>query len=336
MSEANVSSHRRWLLVATADNLNDLRELMGNVADSDSMFILYTNGYFSRPWCLIELMESVKHSIPIIIVNIDNVFKSETSNVSTIFADLPQYLADTNPTAVKTLQDYDYDPDIIAATLKPVLTRADVLNFSPHLSSTVMASQVTSMARAMADHACPENEPLIPEHMIDEDTVWPILNTYATYVIFDQEANEIKDMATELKTWLASHTQLETKHVQLQEQGREKQVTANECRAIDDTDSVVVLQSAGLLSNSRCLALLFMAATSGKQIVPVVIQTNDSEKKHLLYNFEEVKPALNNLQEHLGEAQSAALEAATGSTTAKIGSHLNAIIPNIISKPYDT
>lgn len=316
-----------------ADNLNDLRELLGNVADSDCVFVLFTAGYFSRPWCLVELLESVKQNIPIIIVTIDNAFKSDTSKISGIFDDLPQYLEDTNPMAVSTLKSLGYDPDTIASTLKPKLIQAEILNFSPHLSNTVMGAQVTSMARSMADHVCPENEPLIPENMKDEDTEWPILNTYATYVIFDQQANEITDMATKLKTWLTSKTQLEAKHVQLQEQDPGKPVTADECRVIDDTDSVVVLQSAGLLINSRCLALLYMAAISGKQIVPVVIMTDDHEKKHLLYEFERVKPVLSNLQEHLGAAQSAALEAATGTTTAKIGSHLNAIIPNIISKP---
>merc|ERR1712023_551083 len=52
-----------------SSSLSDLRNLITEgVHKSDTLVLLATPGVFSRPWCLIELLETARKKIPVIIV----------------------------------------------------------------------------------------------------------------------------------------------------------------------------------------------------------------------------------------------------------------------------
>mmetsp|Transcript_44704 Transcript_44704/g.124005 ORF Transcript_44704/g.124005 Transcript_44704/m.124005 type:complete len:521 (+) Transcript_44704:2-1564(+) len=56
-----------------SSSLSDLRNLISDgVQKSDTVVLLATKGVLSRPWCLIELLETARRDIPVVIVQVAN------------------------------------------------------------------------------------------------------------------------------------------------------------------------------------------------------------------------------------------------------------------------
>lgn len=53
-----------------SDNLQDLRELLDHVKNSDVLVLLQTTGLLTRPWCLLEIVTAIKAGVPIVAINI--------------------------------------------------------------------------------------------------------------------------------------------------------------------------------------------------------------------------------------------------------------------------
>ena len=54
---------------ADSDNLQDLRELLLHVVNSNVLILFQSKKVLERPWCLLELYTAVTHHIPIIALN---------------------------------------------------------------------------------------------------------------------------------------------------------------------------------------------------------------------------------------------------------------------------
>eukprot|EP00966_Prymnesium_polylepis_P060041 1392681-Prymnesium_polylepis.1 len=52
--------------------LNDLRELHAEVTRSDCLLLLATKGVLTRPWCLLELLQTAQKGIPVVLVQLKN------------------------------------------------------------------------------------------------------------------------------------------------------------------------------------------------------------------------------------------------------------------------
>lgn len=127
-----------------SDNLTDLRELLDCVRASDALILMYTHGVLSRPWCLLELHAAVQASVPIVVMRIQNQFAGETSEISSILGDLPNYLEKENPRAEETLRAFGMD----AATIGK-----DIMAGLKHRMSPERRRLAADEKSEMAEHA---------------------------------------------------------------------------------------------------------------------------------------------------------------------------------------
>lgn len=225
-----------------ADNLTDLRHLLDHVRDSDALFLLYTGGVLSRPWCLLELDAAITHRVPIIAIAVHNSFSSDVGAIGLILDDLAAYLK--NPELItpgvkrvvdceKTLHDNGVE-DIAALGLRikdamsnpPKVghsnsssesTEVDkekgekkdavkIVQFDPHQSGQILQGQIKSMAAALIRTACPQNATLLIDFERSTTTPWPVNKKYAVYIIHEEKSDLAYQKAIQIRDWLLFHT----------------------------------------------------------------------------------------------------------------------------------
>lgn len=225
-----------------ADNLSDLRKLLDSVANSDAVFLLYTKGVLSRPWCIAELHAATQHDVPIIIVSIENAFKGVggIDGIIEILDDFPNYLSNTNSTAELTLTELGLDTVSVASDIKAAIQSCEVLSFNPHLSSTIMDAQVLQMANMLVDRVCPENISLLPDERDKTVEPWPVTKHTALYIIHEEKAAAVAQAASEAKEWLLSNTDLNSSQIAVHSISKVKH---DYDHIIHDVDCVLLLQS---------------------------------------------------------------------------------------------
>jgi hypothetical protein len=88
--------------------------------------------------------------------------------------------------------------------IQSALKDCNVLSFNPHLSSTIMAAQVSQVANALVDRVCPENITLLDDPDDTEGEPWPVRRTYMypVYIIHDGNP-ECAQVATKAKEFFA-------------------------------------------------------------------------------------------------------------------------------------
>ena len=332
-----------------ADSLSDLRELQACVAETDVLILMLTNGVLSRPWCLAELSTAASAHVPITVLNINNSYQMTggAQKALEILTDLPAYLQQTNPSAIEDLKTIDLDAakigPLIAAAISDGLSASssNALTFDPNQSSVVLQSQISALACAMVERACPENSVLLPDLLPKQPEPWVICRQIAMYVVFSEQLGSssesaIRQLAEEVKAWLQRRCDLESHHVVLctDQGGRDiNEATSLDCDVVaKEADTILLLQSAQVLAEPRCLARLYSASTNRVPIVPVLL-TGGAAGTFDHWNFEQAKSTFSELGAHLSSRSIASLEQATGVATAAVGDELLQAIPNVISKP---
>ena len=326
-----------------SDNLSDLRKLLDSVAESDAVVMLYTRGVLSRPWCLLELQAAAKSKTPLILMRIANSYEVDPSEALKILDDLPAFLDKYNPSAGGTLAEHKTTADAIAVDIRGILTAASKqpLIYDPHQSAMVMQSQMQSLAAALVSYACPENDDLLPDLTPGDEEHWHGLSKqYSVYIMHEDGSAIISEQAFGVKDWLVSRTALTDEQVVTQgDLQDDSSRNANDCAEHDcrlvamDVDCVLLVQTAHVLQQPRCLARLYTAVKNNVSIVPVVLLPTDEEHTDLTYNFEEVKSFLNNLDDKLDQDAQNALYTACGVKAIVQGGTIATVLPNVISKP---
>jgi hypothetical protein len=278
----------------------------------------------------------VKHNVPIILLRVANAFAGDPSEIDSILSDLPTHLELLNPGAGATLREYGADAATIAATIKPALAKATPLTFDPHESSRVMHAHIQQLAETLVEHACPENSFLLVGLKPVEAEPWPTQRHFAILIVHEQTAAMAHQQAVEIKAWLMRRTELQSSQIEIQG-GREREindaVAADTAVAAEHTDCVLLVQTANVISEPRCLAGLYGAAMNGVPVVPVVLLPSTDDHKRYTYNFETAKSHLEGLPSNLKPGAATALEAATGVPAMVVGGALRTVLPNIISRP---
>lgn len=325
-----------------SDNLFDLRELLDSVAESDAIVLLYTAGVLSRPWCLLELQAAAKSKRPLILIRIANSFAVDPSEIQNTLDDLPAFLDKHNPAASATLAEYKTDADAVAADIRGILTAAceEPLMYDPHQSVVVMQSQMHSLAAALISHACPENDDLLPDLTPGDEEHWNGLRRqYSVYIVHEQGSTIISEQAYGVKDWLICRTALTEEQVVTQGDTQDdsdrdvNDCAKHDCRLVaTDVDCVIFLQTSQVLQQPRVLARLYTAVKNRVPIVPVVLMPTNGQNSGLMYNFEQAKPFLLGLDDHLDHGAQDALYTACGVKALGLGVTMATILPNIISK----
>ena len=207
--------------------------------------------------------------------------------------------------------------------------------------------------------ACPTNQALMVDFERRTAEPWSVKRKFAVYIIHEEQSAEIVEKAEMMKVWLAKNTDLTVGHIAIQidqNEGRDRAVddaAPSDLKQIkEEVDTVLLIQSAKVMSEPRSIARLYIAATCGIPIVPAVLTAQKPELKRLLYNFETAKLMMEDLPAHIGDDAVIALESALAndirlgdeSTTFEVedrsgmkaksaGQALSELLPHIISKP---
>ena len=98
-------------LTLLCGRLTDLRHLITNgVADCNVLLILGTKGFFTRPWCLLEIVHGTRLNVPIIIIDIKNgSFDAEESQH--FVDDLEVTMGANDPSGLELLHEH-LGPDL--------------------------------------------------------------------------------------------------------------------------------------------------------------------------------------------------------------------------------
>ena len=331
-----------------ADNLTDLRDLLHCVENSDVFILMWTDGVLSRPWCLAEIHAAAEARVPILVLKINNSFRSPISKVGEILADLPAYLNQTNPSALVDLKGptIGVDPVELASTVMKAIDSSitsgsgSELTFDPNQSSVMIQSQICDLASAMAKVACPENQALLPDLAPQAADPWMVSRTIAIYIVYAEQDGQIKALAEKVKEWLCKRCDISPELIVLapgSSFGRaEGDVVAGDCDDVaNNVDTVLLLQSKQVLTDPRALARLFVAVANRAPIVPACVTFSKEEEKRRMWNFETSKSNLERLDQVLSPTDAAAVAAASGASPAQVGKALAQVIPNIISKPLE-
>ena len=198
----------------------------------------------------------------IIVVQIESAFAGDVSGIKTILGDLLAYMNKTNSTAMATLRELDIDVRDMVDGIQSALKDCNVLSFNPHLSSTIMAAQVSQVANALVDRVCPENITLLDDPDDAEGEPWPVRRTYPVYIIHDGNP-ECAQVATKAKEFLLENTDLNFSQIVIQSTVKQNKDAKEDYDFIcNDVDCVLLLQSSNTLSKSRVLSLAHAAAAT--------------------------------------------------------------------------
>eukprot|EP01047_Picozoa_sp_COSAG01_P016086 COSAG01_NODE_816_length_13389_cov_7.068849_5_plen_393_part_00 len=315
-----------------ADNLSDLRDLLGCVRNSDALVMMVTDGVLSRPWCLAELATAAEAGVPIVMLQIDNAFRCTPAKIQDTLANLPQYLAKVNPSATKQLEDEGFDAASIGATIMQALNKSQAdgttLSFNPSQSAVMLRSQIHQLASTMVERCCQENRQLLSFLDLQkiEPEQWRLTRQCAFYIVY-AESDETAKQAQRIRDWLCSNNQLTHEQVVLH---TEKNLH------LRDVDALVLLQTKDVVQEPSCLAKTYLAAKLRVPIVPVCLMSKSKKPGVDIWDFEQAKSLLQNLSRHMSAGgQSRLVAENNGTPVAVVGTTLAKIIPSMISKPLD-
>ena len=331
-----------------SDNLSDLRQLLGEVEESDVLVLLYTRDVLSRPWCLLELHTAIVHNVPIVLVYVDNSYHGSESSINTIIADLPAFLDRVNPGATDELQQAGVNVATIATSLQGTAmrdSRSAKLTFNPKSSELIIGSQVRAICEEIARVGIAENVALLSLLQSEGLQQWPATGKRCSIrIVHDTDEAAINAQAQWVKTTLLQKTDLVDEQIGCDETGSRAALGQSHYDAIvQDTDAVLFLQSSGVLSSARCLLQLHAAVSAGLPIVPVALQSSDTAHAHLIYSFEAVHQLLRDLTSAArGDSASGSVAQGLvqdigkcrlhGVDSAQVGESIGAVLPNLISK----
>ncbi|KAL3927816.1 MAG: hypothetical protein SGPRY_002660 [Prymnesium sp.] len=133
--------------------LSDLRNLITDGVDkSDSVVLLVTKGVFSRPWCLLELLEVARKGIPVVMVHMANC-SLELAEARSLADNLEAYLQKMNPAGLEFLHQ-KLGPDLteLKAAVHHALdaNTSQPLVFGSHAGDNVMLATMKDVVERLA------------------------------------------------------------------------------------------------------------------------------------------------------------------------------------------
>jgi len=149
---------RRMLLAPVfldSSVLRDLRDLITEgVHKSDTLLLLGTKDVLTRPWCLLELLETKRMSIPVIIVVIHNSGFS-LADAQSFIDHFEDQMAEANPEGLSFLRNrlgdnFDELREAVTFALD-ANWQAEPLVFDPHAGDGKMVATMKDVVERMAD-----------------------------------------------------------------------------------------------------------------------------------------------------------------------------------------
>ena len=133
-----------------SDNLQDLRELLDHVRNSDVLVLLQTTGLLTRPWCLLEIVTAIKAGVPIVAINVKGSHPYDYGEAANFLEHLDTQLEEKNPGASQLLLDQGIDLTEAAYLLSSVLPNIISTELLVSGSRNVIAAQLSDVVACMS------------------------------------------------------------------------------------------------------------------------------------------------------------------------------------------
>ena len=221
-----------------------------------------------------------------------------------------------------------------------------VLSFNSQASDTVKQTQMAALTKAIVTTACPENRMLQALNDFSASATLTEIHLEAAKsirIIHDGQPDALEQVRA-LRTWLTEHTDLEDDQLLAMSDGH----TSPAGTGVESADSaagrviatiragdvaaVILLQTASVLYDPECLAVLHTALTADIKLIPVRLCFAEPEKDPLHYDFEQQHAHIADLGEGLSKAAMNTLEQLTLANTDDVSKTLSSHVPNAISK----
>jgi hypothetical protein len=355
---------KRRQIFLDSDNLNNLIDIPKHVADSDVIVLLLTPEVLSRPWCLVELYTAVQEKKPLIVLELGG--KAKATDLRRILDDLPEFLTKTNPAAGAQLEELHLSGVGVGETLRDGMfhpERYRVMQFSSQASSDTINTQTSMLTRAIAEMTGGENSVLAQMNELhgEAKTQLGLEASHCICIVSSMKDYGVWTEAERLKSWLVARTDLTEDQIVLNEQPENslskrrtqsekdsaelaRQMTKISTGAVSDNiissirepskvAVVVMLQTANILKEPRCVAQLYEALSRQIPVVPVVLCSNDRLQSGLRYSFERNKALMQDLSKNGEEFVSDLNRICLSEPISTISTTLSKRIPYAISKP---
>ena len=133
---------------ADSDNLQDLRELIQHVLDSNVLIIFQSKKVLERPWCLLELYAAATNGIPIVALSCAG--KGYDFGAAADFlTHLDTALPKVNKTAVAVLEENGVSAQQVAHVLSSTIPNIISIHFNTSASLTAIKATMVDLANAM-------------------------------------------------------------------------------------------------------------------------------------------------------------------------------------------
>ena len=154
-SDARIVADKMRMLMPSSsifldsDDLYDLRALLDDVRASAAFVLFQSSGVLTRPWCLLEIHTAIKHSVPIVCLNVKGPNPYDYGMATTFMAHLDSELDRANPGARKLIEDNGVDIVEMAHLLSSTLPNCISVDFNPHGSSNAIKASLLDLIEAM-------------------------------------------------------------------------------------------------------------------------------------------------------------------------------------------
>jgi len=333
-----------------SSTLNDLRNLITEgVHKSDTLVLLATKAVLTRPWCLLELIETFEIGIPVVLVQMAN--GGFTFEAARHFAtNLEEEMKVLNPSGLALLHSkIGPNLDNLKQTVHKVLdaNQSNPIVFDSHAGDSAMVATMKDVIERMAmltnrkikwsgGFLEPHKRKLQEAQKMGEELIATALSTGLTAKRCITKHLELEVTNTESAIFLCCSRRHSLKHARvLRSQlavkiGRGCAIGGgqNSSSFINESELCLVLLSKPLLTDPSALFEIWLALQRQIPIVTVVL-TGDG------YSYEEASEVLANLQTEMENARPGSeleLQKRLGGRSsvdelgAKVNSSLSAII----------
>ena len=288
-------------LTLLCGRLTDLRHLITNgVADCNVLLILGTKGFFTRPWCLLEIVHGARLNVPIIIIDIKNgSFDAEESQH--FVDDLEVTMGANDPSGLELLHEH-LGPDLteLKAACTAVLRAftengKKKLSWNPNATDTELIACLKDIvdemgaatgnklewkSNAHSGHARKQHKPSAAQ------SARPALRLICNV---HEALNEARVLQTELAMRLDRLVSTSVPNF-----------TGAPDMMAHTTEAVAVLLTRHVLHEPAALVEVFAAIQDAKPIVPVCLMGHG-------YDFKDAQAHLSELETRLGPRKLAEL-----------------------------
>eukprot|EP00927_Polykrikos_kofoidii_P044597 TRINITY_DN38517_c0_g1_i1.p1 TRINITY_DN38517_c0_g1~~TRINITY_DN38517_c0_g1_i1.p1 ORF type:complete len:1289 (-),score=211.90 TRINITY_DN38517_c0_g1_i1:57-3923(-) len=132
-----------------SEELQDTRQLLGHIRDSDCIVLLLSTNVLARPWCILELCAAIEEAVPIVAVTVLGQCSEYTEGMR-FLTFLDNELEHRNPGATNVLRSHGLTPLDAAYLLSSVIPNISRMEMDLSASKSVLRrslADITDMVR---------------------------------------------------------------------------------------------------------------------------------------------------------------------------------------------